>query len=243
MSTILKALQKLEKDKASRHTKEPDLSGAIIKAPHRRNAPSTWLLPVSICLVALISILATFTVMGGFTRHILPDVKKSNSTTSTNASPHSASPTAQSAVIQTKEPKPVQSDSASNRKINTSAPPRDNQPTQNPSSLQVISAPQSQALPTKQTTTATHAQQTAIDQPSDMQVAQPPVTPHLPQLTVSGIAWQKDSASRLAVINGSSVSEGETVEGARVDEIFQDKVRISHNGRFIDLYLGKDQQR
>jgi general secretion pathway protein B len=238
MSTILKALQKLEKDKASRHTKEPELSGAIIKAPNRRNAHSTWLLPVSICLVALISILVTFTVMGGFTRHILPDVKKSNSTTATNASPP-----AQSAIIQTPEPKPVQSDSASNRNIITSAPPRDNQPTPNPSSLQVISAPQYQALQSKQPATAAPVQQTVIDQPSDMQVAQPPVTPHLPQLTVSGIAWQKDSASRLAVINGSSVSEGATVEGARIDEIFQDRVRIFHNGRFIDLYLGKDHQR
>jgi general secretion pathway protein B len=243
MSTILKALQKLEQDKASRHTKEPELSGAIIKAPHRRNAPSAWVLPVSICLVALISILATFTVMGGFTHHILPDEKKSNSTSASNASPHPDSTPAQSAIIQTPEPKPVQSDSASNRRIITSAPPRDNQPTSSPSSLQVISAPQYQTLQSKQTTIAAPTQQTVIDQPSDLQVAPTPATPHLPQLTVSGIAWQKDSASRLAVINGNSVSEGATVEGARIDEIFQDKVRISHNGRFIDLYLGKDHQR
>lgn len=59
-------------------------------------------------------------------------------------------------------------------------------------------------------------------------------------LTLSGIAWNKDSADRLAIINGQPTATGATVNGILVEEILQDRVRLSNNGKFFELLIGKD---
>jgi general secretion pathway protein B len=64
----------------------------------------------------------------------------------------------------------------------------------------------------------------------------------LPTLKVTGIAWQKDSTDRVAVVNGTSVSEGVMVEGARVEKIFQDRVRFSFDQQTFDISLGRTGQ-
>lgn len=60
-----------------------------------------------------------------------------------------------------------------------------------------------------------------------------------PALTLSGIAWNKDSADRLAIINGQPIATGGSVSGAVVDEILPDRVKLSHNGRIIELLIGR----
>ncbi len=60
-----------------------------------------------------------------------------------------------------------------------------------------------------------------------------------PTLRVSGIAWQKDSASRLAIVNGQPVGLGTAVDGASVEEIFQDRVRFAYKGEKVEVGLGK----
>ena len=62
----------------------------------------------------------------------------------------------------------------------------------------------------------------------------------MPVFTVTGIAWQMDEASRLAIVNGTSVSEGSQVEGALVEEIFPDRVRLSFQGKILDIALDKN---
>ena len=59
----------------------------------------------------------------------------------------------------------------------------------------------------------------------------------MPKLNVVGIAWQKDNALRLAIVNGVPVREGGVVNGATVREILPDKVRFSVNGKDFDLPL------
>ena len=61
----------------------------------------------------------------------------------------------------------------------------------------------------------------------------------VPALRVSGIAWQKDSASRLAIVNGQPVGLGVDVGGATVDEIFPDRVRFTYRGEKIEVGLGR----
>lgn len=58
-------------------------------------------------------------------------------------------------------------------------------------------------------------------------------------LQLSGIAWNKDSADRLAIINGQPTSPGGVVNGVVVDEILQDRVKLSRNGRIFELLIGK----
>lgn len=57
--------------------------------------------------------------------------------------------------------------------------------------------------------------------------------------TLSGIAWNKDSAERLAIINGQPTATGSTVNGVIVEEILQDRVKMSHNGRSFELSIGR----
>jgi len=59
-------------------------------------------------------------------------------------------------------------------------------------------------------------------------------------LTLSGIAWNKDSADRLAIINGQPIATGATLNGIVVEEILPDRVKISRNGRFFELLIGRD---
>jgi general secretion pathway protein B len=67
------------------------------------------------------------------------------------------------------------------------------------------------------------------------------MTPEQPalvsNLTVSGIAWQEEHRLRRAVVNGLLVKEGETVEGALVVEIRQDRVRFDSNGQRVEALL------
>lgn len=59
------------------------------------------------------------------------------------------------------------------------------------------------------------------------------------QLAVNGIAFQDDPAASAAVVNGVYVKRGMTVGGARVERIFQDKVRFSRNGATFEVPLSK----
>jgi general secretion pathway protein B len=61
-------------------------------------------------------------------------------------------------------------------------------------------------------------------------------------LTVSGIAWQDDRSSRRAVVNGTLLSEGKMVGGAKIKEIMPNGVRFSSNGRTFEITLSSPMQ-
>jgi len=66
----------------------------------------------------------------------------------------------------------------------------------------------------------------------------PVATPVKPVLKVHGIAFQ-DGAESAAVVNGVTVSNGSVIEGARVEEIQKDRVRFSRGGETFDIILDK----
>jgi general secretion pathway protein B len=59
----------------------------------------------------------------------------------------------------------------------------------------------------------------------------------MPALKLTGIAFQEDRAARLAVINDLPVMEGTMIEGARVMEISEDRVRFNYSGRNFEVLL------
>ena len=63
-----------------------------------------------------------------------------------------------------------------------------------------------------------------------------------PKITVSGIAYNKDAADRLAVINGVPVGEGKSVSGVKVEEIMPDKVRFSLGQKIFEVPVGRSNQ-
>lgn len=54
-------------------------------------------------------------------------------------------------------------------------------------------------------------------------------------ITVTGIAWQDEHSLRRAVINGALVGEGAEVQGAKVVEIRENRVRFSRGGEIFEV--------
>ena len=67
MSSILKALQKVEAEKAARRNAAP-IAGEIGRIRQRRGVKSRWLIPAAMVAVAAVAVFATYTFMGGLSR-------------------------------------------------------------------------------------------------------------------------------------------------------------------------------
>ena len=57
----------------------------------------------------------------------------------------------------------------------------------------------------------------------------------LPSLKLSAIVWYEERSKRFVMVNGVIANEGSIVEGVKVEEIFPDRVRFSHNGRPFEI--------
>ena len=56
-------------------------------------------------------------------------------------------------------------------------------------------------------------------------------------IKVSGIAWQEHRAASRAVVNGFLLREGDQVAGARIVEIFQNRIRFNSAAGTFEVYL------
>jgi general secretion pathway protein B len=72
-------------------------------------------------------------------------------------------------------------------------------------------------------------------------VASPAPAPakRMPTLRVDGIAYHFGSADSLAVVNGTTVYAGAVVEGAKVEDIGKDRIRFNYEGERFEVPLGK----
>lgn len=64
-----------------------------------------------------------------------------------------------------------------------------------------------------------------------------------PPLKVNGIAFQDESGDRVAIVNGISVSNGSLIDGAKVEDIQKDRVRFSYDGDYFDVALGRSNRK
>lgn len=228
MSSILEALKKLEEEKAARRGSIGNIAGRVTATSRRTRQRAIWLVPAGMAAVAAAAVLVTYAAMGGFS-------PRQGGTASGNGheqvSPNLAIPVPQPAAPgavkspapRTRLPAPGQQGAASGA-VTTDASPV-------PGATVKHSAPpslsQRETLPEQ-----------AADPP------QPAAGLPLPVLNVTGIAWQKQkgSASRLAVVNGSPVVEGATVEGAQVVAILPDRVLFLFNRKEFQVFLDNGPQ-
>lgn len=71
-------------------------------------------------------------------------------------------------------------------------------------------------------------------------VTEQPVVPASPppaDIMVSGIAWQDEHSARRAVVNGFLMQEGGSVSGAKITEIYKDRVRFTMDGRVFEVHM------
>jgi general secretion pathway protein B len=74
---------------------------------------------------------------------------------------------------------------------------------------------------------------------STQPAVEPVSHPATPTIKVNGIAYQDGRADSVAVVNGTSVSKGSVIDGAKVEEIQMDRVRFSYGSEKFEVNLGK----
>ena len=66
-----------------------------------------------------------------------------------------------------------------------------------------------------------------------------PAATIVPALRVNGIAFQNSGADSMAIVNGIPVSNGSIIEGITVEEVRKDRVLFRHNGEKFEIQLGQ----
>jgi general secretion pathway protein B len=217
VSSILKALEKLEQEKRAKRSTKQDIAAGVVRSNRKQKPLTGWLFPATIALTALVAVLVTYLIVRG------PNSKPAATSVTATATPEAKQTSIPQNLLQGNEPiAPPQSAPSPVSPLL----PRGTAPASSP----LIPPPiVKQQAPQPSPPAAT------LSEPA----TPPPSPPQQPSLKVSGIAWQKDNSSRLAVVNGVAVSEGSSIEGAKVEEIFPDRVRFSAGGERFEIPLGR----
>jgi general secretion pathway protein B len=244
MSSILKALEKVEE---SRNARRNGGASGLVRARERRPA---WVVPAGVLGGAVVAALATFAAMGGFSRTGAPvrqEVALQQSKAVEKSGPASVAPLyteidtqaaqpeqarpiepAQTVVVPIPKTPPVPSPTPAAR------------PAVRPARVFAPAVPVARPAPVQPTSLQATPLQVA---PVKAAPVAEPVTPVVPEVTrpeirVTGIAWQKASGSSAAIVNGRSVQQGGMVDGYKVEEILEDKVRLSGSRGNLEVQLG-----
>lgn len=233
MSSILKALKKLEDEKSIRKPDSLKIDAEILRGDASRRFST-----VSTSLLA-----ALLFVCGGGATYLFmkPDagniagMKSPASAVAPLGPPSSATAVApvaekpQNLHLQAELPKPDKVISArSDLKLDNTSPS-----SVTPPKLPVRVQP---VKPLKQSEVKRPVVRT---QPAPAAAIRPAAPVMVPPLKVNGIAFQDESTDRVAIVNGVSVSNGSIIEGAKVEDIQKDRVRFSYGGEKFDVTLGK----
>jgi general secretion pathway protein B len=230
MSSILKALKKLEHDKAVRRPDSFRIDADILRGAAPRRSSSTGVLLAAIAFFAC-GVAATYVYM----QHAQPPAVEKPAQASTNRG--QGDPAATTLA-------PVDAHLAGEVKIpmtGKSLPHPEHAspvPEKSPASPRlVVQQPLGRRTDPAEIVPRTAAPLEPKPVTAPVPLA-PAVTPVKPVLTVHGIAFQ-DGADSMAVINGITVSKGSMIEGVRVEEILKDRVRFSRGGEKFEIILDK----
>lgn len=233
MSSILKALQKLEREKSTRTPEAVRIDAEILRdgAPSRR--------PPYLLYSSLVAVL--FFVCGGALTYVSMKRDKvvpgAHSTATGSSSTDSAAPSLPRSQVLTVLPAAPHKAPIHKPGVQT-APLRTRPPKQ--ASPLPPAARSATKTPPAASPAATRRPVTAAPQAPPSPAAPPaPTQGRMPALRVDGIAYHMGSAESLAVVNGVAVYAGATIEGARVEEIEKDRIRFSYGGEKFEVPLGK----
>jgi general secretion pathway protein B len=222
MSSILEALKKLEDEKSARLSGGGNIAGKVVKPGRRVKEQPRWLLPLGIVVVAAVAVVVTYIVTLTSHRDEPSIVSTQTESNSTNQQP----------VSKESRQFSVPSTSPGSLPSMPSTEVRDEPIPPSPSIKVEKRASPINSLPRKPESESGQAEKSS----EPPQLAVP--SDH-PSLKVAGIAWQRGNSERMAIVNGKPVTEGEIVEGAKVEEIFPDRVRFSYDEKTFDIPLGK----
>jgi general secretion pathway protein B len=213
MSFILKALKKLENEKASREPGTVEINSAIL-APDRRSLSSprnsSKRLAIALLIVALSGASLYF-----MKREPSPVVHGPAKETRPEPGPRAVPVTATTVHVEKAAPAAPALAPAVKAREEPSRPGRALRETSPEAPLPVGSG-------------------------SDSLHGEEALTGSAPSpLNVNGIALQDDPGQSMAVVNGQIVKRGMTIGGAQVDRIFLNRVRFRGNGGLFEVHLAK----
>lgn len=224
MSSILKALKKLEDEKSIR---KPD--SLKIDAEILRGDVSRRLSPMGISLLAALLFVCGSAATYVFMKPDANNVAGTNSPVSAVTPIGPSSPATAVAPVAEKPQHQIQTDLPKSDKIISVKLDNKLTPLKMPTKAQSVQ-------PIKKTEVTLNSVPTKKASAAAVRLTAPVMTP---SLKVNGIAYQNESADRVAIVNGVSVSNGSMIEGAKVEDIQQDRVRFSYVGEKFDVALGK----
>lgn len=215
MSFILKALKKLEEEKAARQPGPAEIGNAIL-TPDRRSysvprAPLYRMVLIPLVFVAGVGITYFFT------HETAPPAGQTGGTDARLDLPSQSAP-ASPALLRTDRTEPN----------GTRIAPPDNTSVERTPARQTAREDTPAGPPPNKSTAA-----------SPLPEHQLSIDAAAPSLTVKGIALQDDPAESMAVVNGVLVKIGMSIGGVQVVGIFQDKVRFKGNGATFEVPLTK----
>lgn len=218
MSSILKALRRLEEEKAERLDTPVDIARDILRRPQKkRPIPAGWLL--TFACMGVFGTAAGLVLFSGLGEEentgIIPKAGASaparvETPTSMPVAARSVPPTvvvAEPEVVEVRMSPPPASAGAGSEASAAVAPVR-------------ISSDRKPPPPTSPKDGNAQALSAG--------------------LAVSDIAFQAEREARLAIVNDLPVMEGTVIEGARVEEILADRVRFSRAGEMFEAGLKRD---
>jgi hypothetical protein len=56
-------------------------------------------------------------------------------------------------------------------------------------------------------------------------------------LRITAIGWDEDPSKRFAFVNGMMVHEGDTIDEAKIVEIYPKRIRFLHNGQYLEIRM------
>lgn len=231
MSSILKALKKLEHDNASCKPGQLKIDAKILQERSNTGISRPTALVLFIVFVTMGSG-STYFLMKQQTKTPTPTNLNSNTSQSDQKQTQQEIAPMPKPVTIVTAPTPQHVQSLTARSIDKSVPGQTT--TQSfPPPATTSSATEKPAAPEQSPATPSPAAQ----QPAPTN--QGPTSITRPILTVNGIASQDGNSENFAVINGTTVSKGSVIEGVKVEDIRSDRVRFSHNDENFEIILNK----
>lgn len=223
MSFILKALKKLENEKASRKMERVEINSAIL-TPDRRSSSipryaRNWFLISLLILVVAITILF---IRPKTTSQVA--VKK----LPTSIPLHAVEPSPP-VRMEAKLPSPAAT------VIREEIPVTD-RPVIHPAGPAPGGIAQRRQM-ARERLSEMPSVKNSMD--SHLSEAEIPISAAPSSVIVNGIALQDDPSKSIAVVNGQIVKKGMSIGGARIERIYLDKVRFRGDNGIFEVYLAK----
>lgn len=221
MSSILKALKKVEADNASRRPDELRIDSEILRTENHSRFSSTAILLASLLFMAF-GAGGTYLYMkrGKAPEHTgsTAGVVTVQKPLPTSAPPETPAEQLPPAIVVVPAKQQLSPERAKGE--------------QTPASRQMKSIPDVARQPAAVT-------RPASDQQRGTLLPAPANSSAVPQIRVNGIAIQDDSSESVAMINGEPVLRGGIINGVTVEEIYKNRVKFNYNGTIFDVSLGQ----